>query len=161
MKYSQGSMLLKKLYRGIFFLGLCVLSLGNQEALEAQVPTQRLKVGVVVPLSGPLAFFGQDYVRTFELYTEDHPELAQSVEYVFEDSAYDSKKAISAFNKLLDVDKVDVIFSFGGPMLSVLAPIAESRKVPFFATESEKSDCENRQYCTLFRNEEDEWGRAT
>ena len=46
-------------------------------------------------------------------------------------------------------------------MLSALAPIAQSKKVPFFATESEKSDCEGRTYCSLFRNEEDEWGKAT
>ena len=120
-----------------------------------------LRVGAIVPLSGPLAFFGNDYVRTLELYREDHPDLKDQIEVVFEDSAYDGKQAISAYRKLVDVEKVNVIFSFGGPMLNVLAPLAEADKIPFFATESAKEDCENRVFCSLFRNEEDEWGKAT
>jgi ABC-type branched-subunit amino acid transport system substrate-binding protein len=45
-------------------------------------------------------------------------------------------------------------------MLNVLAPIAETRSIPFFATESETKDCENRKFCSLFRNSADEWGQA-
>ena len=46
-------------------------------------------------------------------------------------------------------------------MLNALAPLAERQKIPFFATESQKSDCRGRKFCSLFRNEEDEWGKAT
>ena len=33
-------------------------------------------VGMIVPLSGPLAFFGQDYMRAYELAVAKRPELA-------------------------------------------------------------------------------------
>jgi ABC-type branched-subunit amino acid transport system substrate-binding protein len=91
----------------------------------------------------------------------DHPEVDKAIRIYWEDSAYDSKQALRAFNKLVAADKVDVVLSFGGPMLSVLAPVAEKKKIPFFATESERRDCKGRAYCSLFRNEEDEWGQAT
>ena len=131
----------------------------DSSALPQQEKITRL--GVVVPLSGPLAFFGKDLVRAYELAVQEHPEIKTRVEVVWEDSAYENKKAISAFNKLVASNRADIIYSFGGPMLNVLAPLAEKQKIPFFATESQKSDCEGKQFCALFRNEEDEWGKAT
>lgn len=134
--------------------------------LSAQSQTElpegsKINLGVIVPLTGPLAFFGQDFVRTYDLAVEAHPEIKNTIQIFWEDSAYDSRQAIAAFNKLVSIDKADVVLSFGGPMLHAVAPIAEQKKIPFFATESEKSDCQGREYCTLFRNEEDEWGKAT
>lgn len=120
----------------------------------------KLRLGFVVPLSGPLAFFGKDLVRSVDMAIEAKPEIKNNIEILWEDSAYDSKQAISAFNKLVSSDKVDIVYSFGGPMLSALAPVAESKQIPFFASESEKKDCMDRNFCTLFRNEEEEWGRA-
>ena len=150
-------------------LTLCLLGtflfLGNLASAEDsrvdEVDDSRLRLGVIVPLSGPLAFFGNDFIRAYELVKADHPEVDKAIRIYWEDSAYDSKQALLAFNKLVASDKVDVVLSFGGPMLSVLAPVAEKKKVPFFATESDKRDCEGRAYCSLFRNEEDEWGQAT
>ena len=132
-----------------------------QESTLDGATDSRLRLGVIVPLSGPLAFFGNDFIRTYDLLKADHPEIDKAVKVYWEDSAYDSKQALLAFNKLVAADKVDVVLSFGGPMLNVLAPVAERKRIPFFATESEKRDCERKAYCSLFRNEEDEWGQAT
>lgn len=121
---------------------------------------RKAHLGVIVPLTGPIGFFGQEFLKAFELAKQDHPEIDQLLDIEWEDSAYDTKLAVAAFNKLVSVQRTDVVLAFGGPMLNALAPIAEERKVPFFATESEKSDCRGRMYCSLFRNEEDEWGQA-
>lgn len=122
--------------------------------------SRKTHLGVIVPLTGPIGFFGQEFVKAFELAKQDHPEIAELLDIEWEDSAYDTKLAVAAFNKLVSVRRTDVVLAFGGPMLNALAPIAEERRVPFFATESEKSDCQGRVYCSLFRNEEDEWGHA-
>ena len=142
---------------------LIILSFFQTNTLseDNKLDKNNLTLGVIVPLSGPLAFFGNDYVRAFDLATSARPDIKSKIKIAWEDSAYDSKKAIQAFNKLTTVDKADLVISFGGPMLNVLAPIAENQKIPFFATESAKSDCENKTFCTLLRNEEDEWGLAT
>lgn len=148
----------------ISLLVIC-LFVGNlasaEESKLEELNDRKLRLGVIVPLSGPLAFFGNDYIRAYDLVRADHPEVDRTIRIYWEDSAYDSNQALRAFNKLVTVDKVDVVLSFGGPMLSALAPVAEKRKIPFFATESEKRDCEGRAYCSLFRNEADEWGQAT
>lgn len=132
----------------------------DQQTVPAAV-TPRLRLGMVVPLSGPLAFFGTDLMRAAKIFSADNPALGRHVEIIWEDSAYESRQAIAAFHKLVTAERTDVVFAFGGPMLSALAPLAEAKKIPFFASEAEKHDCEGRQYCSLFRNEEDQWGEAT
>mgnify|MGYP006277923769 CR=1 FL=1 len=132
-----------------------------EESKLASAEDGRLRLGAIVPLSGPLSFFGTDFIRAYELAKAEHPEIEKAVKVYWEDSAYDSKQALQAFNKLVTVDKVDIVMTFGGPMLSVLAPVAERQKIPFFATESARRDCQGRAYCSLLRNEEDEWGQAT
>jgi ABC-type branched-subunit amino acid transport system substrate-binding protein len=145
----------------VFALSLTCNPAAAEESKVNEAGDTRLRLGAVVPLSGPLAFFGKDFIRAFDLVKAAHPEIEEHIRVYWEDSAYDSKQALQAFNKLVTVDKVDIVLSFGGPMLSVLAPVAERKKIPFFATESERRDCEGRAYCSLFRNEEDEWGQAT
>lgn len=81
---------------------------------EDNSKNEKLKLGIIVPLSGPLAFFGQDYVRAYDLAVEARPGLKDLFEVKWEDSAYDSKLAIAAFNKLTSGDGADVILSFGG-----------------------------------------------
>ena len=151
-------MYFKRLLLGLVAGFLCVV---GQSVAAQSATSDKLSIGVIVPLTGPLAFFGQDYLRTFDLFKEDNPDFAKRFEVLWEDSAYDSKQAIAAFTKLTTVNKADLIFTFGGPMLNALAPLAEGRKVPFFATESERADCRNRKFCSLFRNEQEEWGKAT
>lgn len=121
----------------LIFTLLIALFLHPALGMSDQNPTpntlsDRIKLGVIVPLTGPLAFFGQDFVRTFNLTVEDQPDLKKYVDIIWEDSAYDSKKAVAAFNKLSTIDKVDLIYSFGGPMLNALAPLAERQKIPLF-----------------------------
>ncbi len=142
----------------VFSFPFCCL---HAESQDTSAVHKKITLGIIVPLSGPLSFFGQDYVRTFDLALEDHPDIKNAINVIWEDSAYDGKQAVAAFNKLVSVNKVDIVWSFGGPMLNVLAPLAEAKKIPFFATESEKKDCQGRKFCSLFRNEEDEWGVAT
>ena len=152
----------KKLALTLLLTYLCMLNFASaDEARGKESKSTKIQLGIIVPLSGPLAFFGNDYVRAYDILKADHPEIENIIDVQWEDSAYDNKQTLSAFNKLVGNNQVDIVYSFGGPMLNVLAPVAESRKVPFFATESEKHDCEGRRYCTLFRNEEDQWGQAT
>lgn len=149
-------------YFATFFLSLVITAASafSADRKDVNASHDKVNLGVIVPLTGPLAFFGKDFIRTYELAVEDNPKIKESFNVFWEDSAYDSKQAVSVFNKLVSVNNADIVISFGGPMLSALAPLAETRKIPFFATESEKSDCKKRNFCSLFRNEEDEWGEA-
>ena len=152
--------MLQRIQTTLCLLSICLFFTFTNKVL-ADSPPVPVKLGIIVPLTGPLAFFGKDYMRAYELVKESTPEVASLIEVKWEDSAYDTKQAVAAFNKLVSIDKADAIVTFGGPMLHALAPLAEQRSIPFFATESEKSDCKGRKFCSLLRNEQDEWGHAT
>lgn len=122
--------------------------------------TRSFKLGVILPLSGNLAFFGHAHLNSEKLFKEDNANASKKLTIIYEDSGYDAKQAISAYRKLLSVDKVDAIYSFGGPMLSALAPLAEADKIPFFAPESEDQDAKDKKYVTLFRNVTNEFGKV-
>lgn len=121
---------------------------------------RNFKLGVILPLSGNLAFFGRAHLNSELIYKEDHSKTNEKPSIIYEDSGYDAKQAISAYRKLVSTDKVDAIYCFGGPMLSALAPLAEADKIPFFAPESEDQDAKDKRYVTLFRNVTHEFGQV-
>lgn len=84
-----------------------------------------LKVGVILPLTGPLADFGVAIKNGIELYGIEHPESVPKISYIYEDDQYDAKNSISAYRKLASLDNIDVYFSFGSPACSALAPIVD------------------------------------
>lgn len=57
------------------------------------------KVGVIVPLSGPLAEYGMAIVNGITLAKEQYPEKLKSRDFSIEDSAYKTTQALAAFNK--------------------------------------------------------------
>ncbi len=87
---------------------------------------EQLKVGVILPLTGEVASYGND-CKNGILFTNIADSL--SVEYVFEDSKGDPKTAIAAYNKLITIDKVDYVIGdmFSNTTLS-LAPLAKKQK---------------------------------
>ncbi len=97
----------------------------------------RRAVGVILPLSGGLAEFGTAMRNGIALAERDSPN--SQCTFKFEDSMYDSKTAISAFRKLTEIEKVKVVYSFGGPMAAALAPLTNGREVLLVTSETEPS----------------------
>ncbi len=106
---------------------------------------QPIKIGVELPLTGYAAPYGEDAKRGAELAVDEINSAGgingRKVEAVYEDDGAVGKTAVSATQKLIDVDKVPVIV--GGMMASAAlsaAPIARERKVVFVATISSHPD---------------------
>jgi len=94
----------------------------------SDVPT--FKIGVSLPLTGPLAEYGEAVRNGIDLALEDQPGLRTKVRFIYEDNSYDAKKAVGNLQKLVDVDGINLFLVWGNePALSV-APVAEQRKVP-------------------------------
>lgn len=87
-----------------------------------------LKVGVMVPLSGDVASYGESVKKAAQLAHKDLK--ASNVKLVFEDSKCSGKDAVSSINKLITVDKVSAIVGelCSGATLAA-APVAEKNKV--------------------------------
>lgn len=85
------------------------------------VSAGKIKVGVILPLSGQYASFGESVKNSMELSLKDLQN--KNIEIVFEDDQYDSAKALSAYNKLQSVDNVDLVVGLVSPTLEVIKPV--------------------------------------
>jgi len=100
---------------------------------------QTVKIGIELPLTGYGAIYGEDGKRAVELAVEEVNATGgingKKVEAIFEDDGGVGKTAVAATQKLVTVDKVQVII--GGMMSSAAlpaAPLAKENKVVFLST---------------------------
>ncbi|MBI3033079.1 penicillin-binding protein activator [Candidatus Woesearchaeota archaeon] len=113
-------------------LVLIVLLIGCSQQGEDKktdaLPTTNVKVGVMVPLSGDVASYGEGVKGGIELAKK---ELSlDNVELIYEDTKCDGKEAATALSKLTSVDKVyAVIGELCSSASLAAAPIAEQQKV--------------------------------
>lgn len=88
------------------------------------------RIGVIAPLSGALAEYGLAARNGIELARTEHSELFSNIDFIYEDSQWDAKTAVSAFNQLRDSQRVSLIYNWGNPTTEAVAPIAERSHVP-------------------------------
>lgn len=115
----------------IFLLPLLFLACSDKK------DSGELRVGAVLPLTGAVAFVGEPERAAMEIAVEDIRNLygdKLKVELIVEDSAGDAKTAVTVANKLLDVDKVNVLFVSLSKINHAVAPAIRDRKVLHFAT---------------------------
>ncbi len=94
---------------------------------------KEVKIGVVLPLTGGVAAFGETSKRGLDIATEQNSKLSNgdSVKLVIVDDRSDKVEAATAVKKLLDKDKVSVILGEVASSNSMaMAPVAEKAKTP-------------------------------
>lgn len=87
-----------------------------------------VKIGVMLPLSGEMAEFGENSRYAVEFAQEDHKDSPIKFDIIFEDDTFASSRAAVIANKFISVDKVDAIVSSFSPMGSAVSPIADKAK---------------------------------
>lgn len=95
---------------------------------------EKIKVGVISPFSGDGAIYGQHLKNGFTIALEklekENQDFISKLELIYEDDELDSKKAVNAFNKLINVDKVNVVIgAFTSNTTLAIAPLAEKNKI--------------------------------
>lgn len=105
---------------------------------------QAIKVGVLIPLSGSRAEGGRYDRNGLELalaeINQNHSKKYQ-IDLIYEDTQYDPKLAVTAFNKLRDLDKVHyVIGPHGSSEVLAVAPIAEPNKIILMTPAAQSTD---------------------
>jgi branched-chain amino acid transport system substrate-binding protein len=92
---------------------------------------EAFKIGALLPLTGDAASYGEDCRQGIELAVENaRKRQPRKIEIIFEDSKADPKTAISAFNKLVSVDRSQAVIGdmFSSSTLAI-APLAQQAKV--------------------------------
>lgn len=93
------------------------------------ISENNLKIGVLSGLSGAAAKWNKFQNMGITLAKEEFSNEDLNLEIIFEDSATNTTKAISAFNKLNDFNKVDAIIANDyGFVIEPLLPLAKRKK---------------------------------
>ncbi|MBC7538011.1 MAG: ABC transporter substrate-binding protein [Bacteriovorax sp.] len=94
---------------------------------------ETLKVGVVSPITGATATFGQENVNGIKLaYDKLKKSAGRKFELVIEDDKSDAIESTNATRKLINIDKISAMI--GEPTSSLAlasAPIVQEAKIPF------------------------------
>ncbi|WP_323040014.1 ABC transporter substrate-binding protein [Gemmobacter sp.] len=114
-----------------------------------------VRLGVLLPLSGPLASLGNDVMRGFDLarqlVNEDGGVFGQQVELVVADVP-SSTEATSQATRLITTDKVKVIMgSYASSISFAASQVAERNKVIYFEQGAVADDITLRGFKHLFR----------
>jgi len=90
-----------------------------------------VRIGVALPLTGDAAVYGKALKNGIELALEEHRQSGGfPVTLVYEDDQYSPKMAVSAIQKLIQVDKVPVIIGGAGSTTAEpVIPICDKNKV--------------------------------
>lgn len=107
-------------------------------------PRTASRIGVIVPLSGSLAEYGQAIQNGVTLLLEDIK--TDPARVAWEDSKGDTKNAVTAFKKLAATENVNAVFGWGATPSEAIAPIAEENKLPFVAASVSPSLAKDRKF---------------
>lgn len=118
------------------------------------------KIGIIVPLTGPLSEYGVAIKNGIELAQADSPLKFKKCKFNFEDSQYDPKTAISAYRKLTSEDNAAIVYNFGGPTSAAIAPLTNQAKIPTFLWTTDPSASTKSPYAIRFTNNESEYATA-
>lgn len=119
-----------------------VVALAFACTVEAQSTTP---IGAILPLTGDGAFWGENPKHGIELALEDlkSNQHITNIRFIIEDDRCSAKDAVTAFHKLVEVDRVKIIL---GPACSsaaaAVAPLAEKSRVlllPFAESDEVKT----------------------
>ena len=139
---------IKKIVVGILFVATVV---------HATFGMCESKIGVILPLTGPLAEYGTAMKNGIEMAVNESPLANVKLKFIFEDSQYDPKIAVSAYQKLSEIDKVSVIYNFGGPTSAAIVPLADQKKIPTLLWTTDETVVKNSTYAMRFTNSADEF----
>ncbi len=110
--------------------------------------TEVVKIGLIAPLTGELASWGQNgYAGTKLAITEINANggiNGRQIELIVEDDKSLKEDSVKAINKLLFVDNVDaIIYADGSNAASATLPVLENKEIPLILTVASNPDLTN------------------
>lgn len=121
----------------MLILGL-LISLGMLGCAKKE---KEIKIGVITPLTGEGATYGEATKRGVDLATEEINQKGgingKKIRLVYEDDQIKPEVGTKVIQKLISIEKVPVIIgAFGSSVSLAIAPVAEKNKVVLFSASS-------------------------
>lgn len=124
----------------LFALLAATMLIGCQEKKDDNV----IKIGAILTQSGSVAYWSNELQKGMDLaYAELSPEYQKNIALQYEDNMFRPSQAISAFNKLVSIDNVDVVVTCFTPIAEALIPMAEKHQVPMITSVTSSTNIVN------------------
>lgn len=113
-----------KLYQLVKFLPLAFLVLNLSCVVNAP---REIKIAAIIPLTGVAADIGIWAQKGIDLAIAElnNPERKLKIEVIYEDSKLDPREGITAFKKVVDLNKVIAVITSGSGVVLSIAPEAQ------------------------------------
>lgn len=151
----------KKIFSMFLSVGLCLVMVGAVFAEDT------LKIGVMYPMSGPLAYTGQQCLRGAQIARDMINEAGgvkgRKVEFVIGDSV-SPKDAMAEAERLITVEKVPVISGgYSSSNSFAASDVCERHKTVFWVTTGVGDPITSRGYKYIFQlnTRASQWGSTT
>jgi len=125
-------------------IGAIVLNANNSSAVT-------LKIGVIAPLSGLVVGgdnlgegFANGLTLAHEEYTKANPN--KNIEIFIENDGYDSKKGVSAYQKLTSIDKINALVNVSSPTIDAVVGSVVEADIPVIQLGAESNIAEDNIY---------------
>lgn len=124
----------------LLILGVYLLNACSGSPTSNNLTNERLKVGAIIPLTGPAAFIGESISNGVKLAEEEN---AESISISYEDSQADPKNAVSAYQRLR-ASGVKVYIPTFTAVVNAVAPLSTQEDELLFATSVSASNITNQ-----------------
>jgi branched-chain amino acid transport system substrate-binding protein len=146
----------------VFSFIVVLFSLGPLSEVAAENQEARpIKIGFILPMTGPAADFGVAMKNAIELAIEDDEVARTRVKPIIEDAQYEVKNAVNAFASLRTISKVDIVVVWGLGQCRAVAPVAEKQKIPLIAICLAPEVAAARPHVLRFQSSSDDYMKAT
>ncbi len=116
-----------KIILGLAILLAIVLILNNR---ETNTFNNSPKIGSILPLTGDFGSLGEEIKRGAKIAVEEAQNRGEQFEYVIEDDKSQATGAVNAANKLINIDKVNAVFTATVQEVKPIASIFNQAKIP-------------------------------
>lgn len=122
----------KKIYTFVAILLLSLIFIvSTLNKNDFTPPKTNIKVGVILPLTGDLAALGQETQKGIELGIKDAHEKGVHIDVVYgDDKSNFGADSVNEANKLVNIDKVDVVLTLFVEQSKPITPTLSKNKTP-------------------------------
>ena len=100
-----------------------------------------VKIGVIFPLSGDAGHMGEAAKVGIKMFEEELKSFDTKYDYKIsiEDNQFNATKSVMVAKKMIEVDKVDAIFTIGSNIGNAISPLTQKSKILHFAISSDEN----------------------
>lgn len=116
------------------------------KATEQSDNSALVKLGIMLPLTGPLAEYGTATRNGILLAQAENPDVFKNIQLVFQDHQYLPKKSVTIFKQLNSDSQIRGIYCWGTEPNEPLVGLADQYKIPLFAASTNNTVNNNSEY---------------